>query len=231
MLDEETKFEFLELPLQDVVMYLKDRHHIEFQLDTKVMEEASIGVETPVTRNLQGLSLRSALRLMLGAMDLTYVVKDEVLLITTIKAANAEKVVIIYPVGDLIATDSASGGSVALIEIIKATVVPKTWQESGGSDSILPFALGEAPVIRQTPAVHEEVELLLTGWRRCTTLRRGITATKRLSVSDHQRTEPACDLRQSHRRVPEGFAELADSVRQESPFAPRVRRTGNRAFL
>ena len=56
-LDEETKFDFNELPLQDVVLYLKDRHHIEIQLDTKVLEEASIGVETPVTRNLQGITL------------------------------------------------------------------------------------------------------------------------------------------------------------------------------
>ena len=164
-LEEPTEFEFNEIPLKDVVAYLKDRHHIEIQLATKVLEEASIGTETPVTRNLQSVSLRSALRLMLGAMDLTYVVKDEVLLITTIEAANADKAVMIYPVSDLIAADPTCNGGAALIEIIKASIAPKTWRESG-SDNILPFALGEALVIRQTPAVHEEVELLLTGLRR-----------------------------------------------------------------
>ncbi len=165
-LDEPTQFEFNDLPLHDVVLYLKDRHHIEIQIDTKVLEEASIGVDTPVTRNLQGTTLRSALRLTLGAMDLTYVIKDEVLLITTTVAANADKVVMIYPVGDLIAADSANKGAATLIEIIKATVAPKTWQTSDGLDSILPFALGDALVIRQTSAVQEEVELLLTGLRR-----------------------------------------------------------------
>ncbi|HTU26700.1 MAG TPA: hypothetical protein VMF30_14930, partial [Pirellulales bacterium] len=71
-LDEETSFEFTELPLDQVVQYLKDKHGIEIQLDTKVLEEASIGVDTPVTRSLSGVTLRSALRLMLGALDLTY---------------------------------------------------------------------------------------------------------------------------------------------------------------
>ena len=111
VLDEPTQFEFNELPLQDVVLFLEDRHRIEIQLDTKVLEEASIGVETPVNRHLKGTTLRSGLRLMLGAMDLTYVIKDEVLLITTPDKAQNELVTKIYPVGDLSAPCGATLGA------------------------------------------------------------------------------------------------------------------------
>ena len=101
-LGEPTTMEFIETPLADAVDYLKDLHGIEIQLDTKALEEAGIGSDTPVTRTLKGISLRSALRLMLGAMDLTYVIKDEVLLITTTDVASQELVTKAYPVADLV---------------------------------------------------------------------------------------------------------------------------------
>ena len=39
-------------------------HKIEIQLDTKALGDVSIGTDTPVTKNLKGVSLRSALRMM-----------------------------------------------------------------------------------------------------------------------------------------------------------------------
>jgi hypothetical protein len=167
-LDEETAFDFTELPLTDAVKYLTDKHTIEIQIDTKMLEAESIGIDTPVTRSLRGITLRSGLRLMLDPLELTYLVKDEVLLITTAKAASIERTVRIYPVGDLIAADSTDKpgqGLVPLVEIIEGTVEPKSWRHPGGAD-IEPFALGHALVIRQTWAGHEQIDLLLTGLRR-----------------------------------------------------------------
>ena len=59
-LDQPTSIEFVEAPLQDVIDYLKDLHGIEIQIDTKALEDASIGPDTPVTRNLKGITLKSA---------------------------------------------------------------------------------------------------------------------------------------------------------------------------
>jgi hypothetical protein len=101
-LGEPTNLEFVEAPLQDVIDYLKDLHGIEIQIDNKALEDASIGADTPVTRNLKGITLKSALRLMLGTMDLTYVIKNEVLLITTPEKAGNELVTKVYPVADLV---------------------------------------------------------------------------------------------------------------------------------
>jgi len=101
-LEAPTQMEFTETPLQDAVGYLKDLHGVEIQLDTRAMEDAGVGTDTPVSRVLNGVSLKSALRLLLGEYDLTFIVKDEVLLITTQDKAEAELVTKAYPVADLV---------------------------------------------------------------------------------------------------------------------------------
>ena len=174
-IDEQTKFEFNETPLQDVVLLLKDKHHIEIQLDTKVLEEASIGPETPVNRRLQGTTLRSALRLTLGAMDLTYVIKDEVLLITTPDKAQNEMVTKIYPVGDLSAPRGAAlegEDFKPLIGAITSTIAMTTWDHVGGPGSVVPLARARSLIVSHTDDVHEQIFGLLTGLRqaqRCST--------------------------------------------------------------
>jgi len=169
VLEEPTEFDFNELPLTDVVLYLKNRHHVEIQLDTKALEEASIGIETPVTRTLQGITLRSALRLMLGALDITYLVKDEVLLITTPDKASNELVTKIYPVGDLATPrDAKLGGEdfKPLITAITETLSMTTWDKVGGPGNIVPLPQARSLIVSQTEEVHEQVSELLTGLRQ-----------------------------------------------------------------
>ncbi|NBT13255.1 MAG: hypothetical protein EBS56_06700, partial [Planctomycetia bacterium] len=95
-------FEFTETPLRDVIAQIQDAQGIPVQIDTKAFEDAGLDLETPVTKNLSGISLRSALRLLLGDLDLTYLVKDEVLMITTKDKAAETMVVKVYPVADLV---------------------------------------------------------------------------------------------------------------------------------
>ncbi|HET6880288.1 MAG TPA: hypothetical protein VFI31_09040, partial [Pirellulales bacterium] len=96
------ELDFLEQPLTDVMDYLKQRHGIEIQLDTKGMIEGGMGTDTPITRSVKGISLRSALKLMLGELDLTYVLRNEVLLITTKSQADNMLSTRVYPVADLV---------------------------------------------------------------------------------------------------------------------------------
>jgi hypothetical protein len=101
-LTEKTEIDFSDQPLSDVIDYLKSKHEIEIQLDSKALADTGIDSSTTVTRNLKGISLRSALRLLLGELDLTYVIRDEVLLITS--KTEAENIVStrVYPVADLV---------------------------------------------------------------------------------------------------------------------------------
>ncbi|MFT5523566.1 MAG: tetratricopeptide (TPR) repeat protein, partial [Pirellulaceae bacterium] len=109
-LDDETIFEFIETPLSDVITFLETQHDIQIELDTKALDAIGIDPNTSTSKNLRGISLRSALRLMLKDLELTYVVRDEVLLITTPEEAESKLVTKVYPVGDLV-LPITSGGS------------------------------------------------------------------------------------------------------------------------
>ncbi|MEQ8786790.1 MAG: hypothetical protein RIC55_10850 [Pirellulaceae bacterium] len=110
-LEKDTTLEYIETPLSDVIDYLEDLHNIQIELDTPALDAVGIGSDTPITRNLKGISLRSALRLMLSDLDLTYMVRDEVLQITTTDRAAENLITKVYPVGDLVLPISNQAGA------------------------------------------------------------------------------------------------------------------------
>ena len=104
------EFDFDQTPLNDVIEHLNKVHKINIVLDSKALEEVSLDPSTtPITKTLKGISLRSALKLTLSDHDLTYVIKDEVLLITTKDRADANLVTKVYPVADLVLPIQSSG--------------------------------------------------------------------------------------------------------------------------
>ena len=107
-----TVMEFVETPLEQVITFLKDYHKIEIQLDKKALEDGSVTTDTPITINIKNISLKSGLRLMLRNLNLTYMIRDEVLFITTQEEADARLVTKVYPVADLVipVTSNMMGG-------------------------------------------------------------------------------------------------------------------------
>lgn len=167
-LDQKTELEFVDQPLSDVIDFLKERHGIEIQLDHNALTDEGVGSDVPVTKNIKGISLESALDLMLGDLKLTYVVRDEVLLITSKAVAEHLLSTKTYPVADLVAReDGAALGDdyQSLIELITTSAGPTTWDEVGGPGSIQGFRSARAIVISQTFAIHRQIERLLAGVR------------------------------------------------------------------
>lgn len=72
---------FDDQPLSKVVEYLKVTHGIEIEIDQKSLVEVGVGLDTPVTRNVKNVSLRSALELLLSDFDLTCVATGDKLII------------------------------------------------------------------------------------------------------------------------------------------------------
>jgi len=97
-----TQLEFIETPLQDVLDYLKDYHKIEIQVDRKSLSDVGLDRRRSRSPRTSGVSLRSALKLTLRDLDLTYVIEDEVLLITTPEEAETRLTTKVYPVADLV---------------------------------------------------------------------------------------------------------------------------------
>jgi hypothetical protein len=109
-LDRITEIDAVEMPLRDVVTYFSERHNIPIVLKTRKLDEASISVDSPVTKQLRGIRLSSALNLILEDLDLTYLVKDEVLQITSIHDAQAAMEIHIYDCRDILAMPGPGQG-------------------------------------------------------------------------------------------------------------------------
>jgi hypothetical protein len=171
-LRSKTAVDFVETPLSDVVKFLKDKHDIEIHLDKSALEDVGIAADSPITWNLKGISLKSVLRLMLRELDLTYTVRDEVLLITTPEVAGASLCVRLYGVGDLVRIDESlpiSSDNIdfqPLIALVQTMVAPPSWEEQGGPAAVIGFAPTRSLVVSQTDEVHEQIEKLLTMVRK-----------------------------------------------------------------
>ncbi len=101
-LDKPTNVEWLELALEDCVTYLSEFHGINIILDKTKLTEEGVALDQPITLKLQGVTLRSVLKLLLEPVQLTYMIQNEVMKITTSASAADVLSTRVYPVGDLV---------------------------------------------------------------------------------------------------------------------------------
>jgi hypothetical protein len=157
-LNSETTFDYLDQPLKDVIEDISFNHNIPIAIDRKALDDFGIDTGTPITKSIKGISLRSALRLMLRELELTYVLRDEVLQITTPETATAEPTTRFYPVADLLPPNV--GGDI-LVDLIKTMVAPNSWSDSGGPGEIVYVEHLKTIVVRQTYELFYNIEGIL----------------------------------------------------------------------
>jgi len=168
--EEQTHLEFVDEPLVRVTYYLRDLHGVQIVIDAAALKQIGLTPDVLITVRLSGLSLRSALHLILEQHDLTFVVRHGVLFITTEDRAAELREVRIYTVGDLleqlpVADDEAQAAQSAetLIEIITNCVDPQSWSDGTGPGPIRVF--GDSLVIYQTHQAHDQIRRLLSALR------------------------------------------------------------------
>lgn len=101
-LTETTEVSFTDNPLEEALNYLEDLHHIEIWIDKQALQDEGVATDQQVTLVMTGISLRSALRLILEPLGLTYIIEDEVMKITTQAKADEKMSTRVYPVADLV---------------------------------------------------------------------------------------------------------------------------------
>ena len=90
-------------PLSAVLDSLAKQADVPIHLDMVGLEQEAVRSDTPVTISLdQSISLKSALKLLLEPLHLDYVIKDEVLKVTSPRLVKGEVYSISYPVADLV---------------------------------------------------------------------------------------------------------------------------------
>ncbi len=91
------------MALSDVVQSLSDLTGVNIHLDPRGLGQEGVRTDTPVTLDLgQEISLESALNLILTQLHLTYMIKDEVLKVTSEQLRDGEIQPRVYNVADLV---------------------------------------------------------------------------------------------------------------------------------
>ncbi|HUT88099.1 MAG TPA: hypothetical protein VMY37_01260 [Thermoguttaceae bacterium] len=95
--------EFDSAPLSQVMDYLARMAAVNLHLDPQGLADEGITTDDPITINLsQEISLKSALNLILEPLHLSYVIKDEVLKITSEQYRDGDLYQQVYNVADLV---------------------------------------------------------------------------------------------------------------------------------
>lgn len=162
-LERPANLEFVDTPLTDVMAFLADQFKIPIFIDQRAIAENNVPADSPVTMNIKGIKLRSALGLMLGQLNLDWAIRNEVLLVTSPEAAAKSLVIRTYDVADLVAVrdekDQPWDDFDSLIEMIRSIVGSGTWADVGGSASISPLAFGSAKVIVVSQTYREQMAI------------------------------------------------------------------------
>jgi hypothetical protein len=164
-LDGPTTMEFTEQPLKDVVQYLALQHQIPIVLLSHKLREASVSTDIPITKNLDGISLRAGLRLLLNDLELVFLIRNEALIITTPEDAESHLRAIVYPVHDIVLITPEATDFDSLIDLITNCVSPQSWNGVGGPATLRGISKGWL-LVQQTDYVHEEIQYLLAQLRR-----------------------------------------------------------------
>lgn len=90
-------------PLAEVLESLGKQAGVPIHIDTAGLEQEAVSTDSPVTLSIdQPISLKSALRLILDPLSLDFVIRDEVLKITSPRMVQGEYYSVTYPVADLV---------------------------------------------------------------------------------------------------------------------------------
>lgn len=121
-----TSVHFVDVPLSKAIREISVAHQIPIVIDNRSLANRSIDSDLPVSLILKGVSLRSALRLLLAGEKLDFVIKDEVLQIKTKEDVSREAVVLVYDLDELDErSDDLAGVVLDSLETKYAAPMPK----------------------------------------------------------------------------------------------------------
>lgn len=171
-LEQPVKTPLNNAPFLETVQSLSNLVGKEIYLDKRSLEDAGLDLQRAV--NMPGnVSARTALRTVLQAQGLTFVIKDKIIQVVTIEKARDLQVTRAYYMGDLIQMAGPFGGAVTwgpqidyqqtmsnaqvVVDSIKQSVDPMIWKDRGGP-GIVVFHYPSMSVIVRAPAeVHADL--------------------------------------------------------------------------
>jgi hypothetical protein len=161
--------EFKGTRLQDVISYMSNQMKRTIILDKSALEEGQITYDTPITFSTRTpVSTRIALRKVLSDINLTYVVRDGIINVTSTTRAKDLMVTRVYDIGALVMGNNLAQPGVAvdpqlaqnvqaIIDMIVQSVDPSSWMGKGGMGMVGYNIPTHSLIIRQSAEVHSMI--------------------------------------------------------------------------
>ncbi|MCA9220517.1 MAG: hypothetical protein KDA71_09340 [Planctomycetales bacterium] len=172
-LEQRVDFDIPESKLADLVSFLRERG-IPVSVNSRALEDYGIDTNARLDFSQQNLSLRTGLDLALQQVDLTWTVRDGLLIITTADDVERTLITRIYDVHDLVDVIPQRSWNRyshlwelvdfdSLLNVITNTIEPNTWDDVGGPARAVPYRNWRIRVlmVSQTWQNHEKIEHLL----------------------------------------------------------------------
>lgn len=155
-LQEKGSVEFVETPLEEVIKSLNLQFATSMRINRMALEEIGITPDESITAKLNNITLQSTLKSILTALDLTFVVQDESLVITTTEQADSRLLNRIYW---LEGTGFAAGDFDSIMDLLQCSIEPDSWEALGGASTMQPLTTARpAILVTTTYTIHQDLE-------------------------------------------------------------------------
>lgn len=162
-LQRKVSADFVDTPLNEFVGFFADALEIRIFIDTTGLEDAGIPTDEPISLTLSDVPLQKAIAVAFDPLQLTLVVVNGRLTLTTIDMANEHLHAVLYDVSDVFSGDDVEAFSEAV-----QTTTDGQWEDIDGHGGwhITVVNSGQL-LIHQTDTVHSQIRDMIA-WSRNT---------------------------------------------------------------
>lgn len=170
-LDTAVSINVKDQPLEYALQELSTAMGEKLLVDQKSLRDLDLDLKKTVSLDGRGVSARTALRQLLAAHGMTFVVKDELIQIMTVERSRDLLVTRVYYLGDLIQGVGPLGGGAPqwgpfldlqqtqanaklIVDAIQASVDPLAWQGKGGAGTVTFNLASMSLIVRASSEVH-----------------------------------------------------------------------------
>lgn len=154
-LSQKLEFDFNAIPLSEIVAWMSEETGVDIELQTAELSLLGVDPNMPVTVS-GSASLRELIRRIGEPHELTYIVTESTIEITSRDAAESHDNMRFY---DLAYVLPNSENTDALINAIQQSIDPDSWLAAGGTSSIT--VVGSMMIVNAPDTTHQKIEVLL----------------------------------------------------------------------
>lgn len=159
-------------PFLETVQTLSNLIGKEIYLDKRSLEDAGLDLQRAVNMPAN-VTARTALRTVLQAQGLTFVVKDKIIQVVTVEKARDLQITRAYYLGDLVQLSGPFAGAITwgpqidyqqtmanaqiIVDSIKQSIDPLVWKERGGPGIVVFHYPTKSLIVRAPSEVHADL--------------------------------------------------------------------------